>query len=195
MGIKIFADAASNLFREIRQQKGLDIKVMNMHLTLGDKEFNCYDDEFDTEEFANNYYKSIGEGVLARTSLVPPMQYIEAFEEEIKKGNKVICFTMAKGISGTYNSACLARDLVNEKYEEKNQHALIPLVHDIVAINGAMSRLAGEGEEAVLVTSYNPDDLLSEEAVDLVSFHENVCMEECKVRIFETEDGPDYQII
>ena len=84
---------------------------------------------------------------------------------------------------------------LDEKYEEKNQHALIPLVHDIVAINGAMSRLAGEGEEAVLVTSYNPDDLLSEEAVDLVSFHENVCMEECKVRIFETEDGPDYQII
>ncbi len=84
---------------------------------------------------------------------------------------------------------------LDEKYEEKNQHALIPLVHDIIAINGAMSRLAGEGEEAVLVTSYNPDDLLSEEAVDLVSFHENVCMEECKIRIFETENGPDYQII
>ncbi len=84
---------------------------------------------------------------------------------------------------------------LDEKYEEKNQHALIPLVHDIIAINGAMSRLAGEGEETVLVTSYNPDDLLSEEAVDLVSFHENVCMEECKIRIFETENGPDYQII
>ena len=119
MGIKIFADAASNLFREIRQSKGLDIKVMNMHLMLADKEFNCYDDEFDINEFANNYYKSIGEGVKARTSLIPPAQYVEAFEEEIKKGNKVICFTMAKGISGTYQSAFVAAQEVNEEYKEE----------------------------------------------------------------------------
>ena len=84
---------------------------------------------------------------------------------------------------------------LDQKYEEKNCHNLITLVHDIVALNGAMSRLAGEGEQAQLVTSYNPDDLLSEEAVDLVSFSENVCMEECKVRIFETEDGPDYEVL
>ena len=84
---------------------------------------------------------------------------------------------------------------LDQKYEEKNCHNLITLVHDIVALNGAMSRLAGEGEQAQLVTSYNPDDLLSEEAVDLVSFCENVCMEECKVRIFETQDGPDYEVI
>ncbi len=84
---------------------------------------------------------------------------------------------------------------LDQKYEEKNCHNLITLMHDIVALNGAMSRLAGEGEQAQLVTSYNPDDLLSEEAVDLVSFSENVCMEECKVRIFETEDGPDYEVL
>ncbi len=84
---------------------------------------------------------------------------------------------------------------LEQKYEEKGQHSLLLLVKDIVAINGAMSRVAGEGEESTIVTSYNPDDLLSEEAVDLVSFSENVCMEECKVRIFETEDGPDYEVI
>ena len=84
---------------------------------------------------------------------------------------------------------------LEQKYEEKSQHALIPLVKDIVALNGAMSRLAGEGEESTVVTSYHPDDLLSEEALDLVSFSENVCMEECKVRIFETEDGPSVEVI
>ena len=84
---------------------------------------------------------------------------------------------------------------LDQKYEEKNCNNLVTLVHDIVCLNGAMSRLAGEGEQAQLVTSYNPDDLLSEEAVDLVSFSENVCMEECKVRIFETEDGPDYEVL
>ena len=84
---------------------------------------------------------------------------------------------------------------LEQKYEEKGQHSLIPLVHDIVSLNGAMSRLAGEGEESIIVTSYNPDDLLSEEAMNLVAFCENVCMEECRVRIFAGEDGPDYEVL
>lgn len=84
---------------------------------------------------------------------------------------------------------------LTEKYEEKHCHNLITLMNDIVKINGAMSRLAGEGEETSLVTSYNPEDLLSEEAFDLVSFAENVCMEECKVRVFAGENGPDFEVI
>ena len=84
---------------------------------------------------------------------------------------------------------------LDEKYEEKHCHSLINLVHDIVSLNGAMSRLAGEGEESTLVTSYHPDDLLSEEAFDLAAFCENVCMEECKVRIFAGEEGPDFEVM
>lgn len=83
---------------------------------------------------------------------------------------------------------------LDEKYEEKHCHSLISLMHDIVKINGAMSRLAGEGEESLITTSYNPDDLLSEEACDLTAFAENVCMEECKVKIFSNGEYPDYEI-
>ena len=83
---------------------------------------------------------------------------------------------------------------LDEKYEEKHCHNLITLVHDIVAINGAMSRLAGEGEESVITTSYNPDDLLGPEAMDLISFAEDVCMEHCKVKIFSNGEYPDYAV-
>ena len=83
---------------------------------------------------------------------------------------------------------------LDEKYEEKGCHSLINLVHDLVKINGAMSRLAGEGEESTITTSYNPDDLLSEEAYDLTAFAENVCMEECRVKIFSNGEYPDYEI-
>ena len=84
---------------------------------------------------------------------------------------------------------------LDEKYEEKHCHSFITLMHDIVSLNGAMSRLAGEGEESQLVTSYNPDDLLSEEAFDLAAFCDNVCMEECRVKVFAGEYGPDYEVI
>ena len=83
---------------------------------------------------------------------------------------------------------------LDEKYEEKHCHSLISLMHDIVKINGAMSRLAGEGEETTITTSYNPDDLFSEESCDLTAFAENVCMEECKVRIFLNGENPDYEV-
>lgn len=81
------------------------------------------------------------------------------------------------------------------KYEEKNCGGMETVVRDIVALNGAMSRLAGEGEESVVETSYNPDDLLGPESMDIVSFCENVCMEECKVKLFFGDEGPDYQIL
>ncbi len=81
---------------------------------------------------------------------------------------------------------------LDEKYEEKHCHSLIGLMQDLVKIHGAMSRLAGEGEETQLVTSYHPDDLLSEEAFDLAAFSENVCMEECRVKVFLNGENPDY---
>lgn len=116
MGIKIIADASCNLFTDILKAKNLDIKVMNMHLTVGEKEYNCYDDELDIESFSHGYYTDIENGVQTRTSLIPPMDFVNEFEKQIEAGNQVICFIMAKGISGTYNSACVARDDVNEKY-------------------------------------------------------------------------------
>ena len=83
---------------------------------------------------------------------------------------------------------------LDEKYEEKGCHNLITLVHDIVGINGAMARLAGENEESVIQTSYNPDDLLGPEAMELAAFAEDVCMEHCSVKIFSNGEYPDYEI-
>ena len=81
---------------------------------------------------------------------------------------------------------------LDEKYEEKHCHNLLTPMHDIVIINGAMSRLAGENEESVITTEYNPDDLLGPEAADLAAFAEDVCMEHCKVKIFSNGEYTDY---
>ena len=84
---------------------------------------------------------------------------------------------------------------LEEKYCEKRKEHLIPAVADIVKINGAFSRLAGEGEECELDLSFSPDDLLSPAAFDIASFAENVCMEDCRVRVFEADGEPDYKIL
>ena len=84
---------------------------------------------------------------------------------------------------------------LEQKYEEKNQRQYIGLVNNIIRINGAMSRLAGEGEESVLEIQYHPDDLFGPESMSLEDFIEDVCMEQCKVKIFAGEDGPDYEVL
>ena len=138
MAIKIICDAVSNLFLSIRKEKNLDIKVLNIHLDIGDKEYNCYDDELNIEEFSKHYYEQLAQGVEAKTTLVNPQQYIDIFEEEAAKGNQVICFTMAKGISGTYNSAVMAMNEINEKYQR-----------EVVYVIDTMTAGLGEGMQVI----------------------------------------------
>ena len=124
MGISIIADAVSNLFPEIIKENNLNIRVMNMHLTIGDREYNCYNDDLDIKEFSKTYFQMMEEGHKASTTLVNTFDFLEAFKEEIAKGNKVICFTMAKGISGTFNSAVMAATEINENYKEEMVHVI-----------------------------------------------------------------------
>ena len=138
MAIKIICDAVSNLFKKILIEKNLDIKVMNIHLNIGNKEYNCYDDDLDIEEFSKTYYEMMDQGEFVKTALVNPQDYIDVFEQEANKGNQVICFTMAKGISGTYNSAMMAMNEINDKYQR-----------EVVYVVDSMTAGFGEGLQAI----------------------------------------------
>lgn len=138
MATKIFADAVSNLFPSIIKEKQLDITILPVHLRIDDQQFDLYPDDFNLEEFNKIYYEAIKDNKSVHTSLVSPGEFEEAFKKEIDKGNKIICFTMAEGISGTYQSACLARDMVNEEYKEKK-----------VEIINSMTAGFGEGLQAI----------------------------------------------
>lgn len=142
MATKIFADAVSNLFPNIIKEKQLDVTILPVHLRIDDQQFDLYPDDFNLEEFNKIYYEAIKDNKSVHTSLVSPGEFEEAFKKEIDKGNKIICFTMAEGISGTYQSACLARDMVNEEYKEKK----------VEIIN---SMTAGFGEGLQVIHAYN----------------------------------------
>ena len=115
MAIKIYADAGSNLFKGIIEKRNLEIKIVNMSLTIDEKIYNCYEDEIDVDQFSHSFYQKMREGKRINTSQINPYTYLEAFKEDIKNGHQIICFVMAKGISGTYASACQARDIINKE--------------------------------------------------------------------------------
>lgn len=138
MNITIIADAVSNLFPSVLKDKKLNIRVLNLKLRLGDKEYICYEESLDIPSFSKEFFQRMSEGEDPQTSLASPGEYLEVFKEEVDKGNKVICFTMAKGISGTYNSACLARDDINSQYKET-----------MVEVIDSMTAGFGEGLQAI----------------------------------------------
>ncbi len=114
MAVKIYADAGSNLFKGIIEKRKAEIKIVNMSLTIDERIYNCYEDEIDVDKFSRSFYQKMREGTKINTSQITPYNYMEAFKEDIEQGNQIICFVMAKGISGTYNSACQARDEINK---------------------------------------------------------------------------------
>jgi DegV family protein with EDD domain len=49
-----------------------------------------------------------------KTSQPTPEQYVKAYEEQLKKYDQLLVLTLAKSLSGTYNSAMLAKDSVED---------------------------------------------------------------------------------
>ena len=63
-----------------------------------------------------------GEGT--KTSQVPVKEYEDLFEESLSQGKDVIHLTLSSGISGSYNSACIARDEMQEKYPDRKIYVI-----------------------------------------------------------------------
>ena len=125
MSIQVYCDAGSNLYPAVLKAKNADIKVLAMSVTVNEKVFRCYDDDIDVAAFSKEFYESLNPAKKnVRTSLVSTGEYLEAFQKEVAAGNEVICFTMAKGISGTYNSARLAAEQTNEEAGKEVVHVV-----------------------------------------------------------------------
>ncbi len=105
-------------------------------------------------------------------------------------------FTSVSGENLTHRQAEeLQLAFIEAKYAEKGKNYLVPAIADIIKLNGAWTRALAEGEETVLDLIYHPEDLMSPEVMDVVSFTDNAYMEDCTVRVFPGADGPDLEFL
>lgn len=109
MSIKVVTDSGSDLPQELADQLGIEIVPLNVR--FGDESY------IDRRELSYDmFYQKMDEtGHLPVTSLPAPQEFINTFEK-IGKENKIICVTISSLISGTYQSANLAKDML-EGYE------------------------------------------------------------------------------
>ena len=93
-----------------------DIHYICFHYMLNGKSYS--DDLGKTMSFAA-FYQAMADGAETRTSQVNVDEYIAYFTSFLEQGLDILHVTLSSGISGTYNSACLARDELSAKYPER----------------------------------------------------------------------------
>lgn len=77
-----------------------------------------YDDDLGQSMPFDEFYRRVGAGAMPTTSQVNVNQYLEFFEPFLAAGKDVLHLTLSSGISGAYNSACIAAQELAERYPD-----------------------------------------------------------------------------
>lgn len=104
--IRILVDSASDYSLEEVKQKHID--MISLRITIGEK---TYVDgvDFGRDEFYEILEKS---GEFPKTSQPSPETFLGIFQEVKEKGDDLICILLSSELSGTYQSAVLAKSMV-----------------------------------------------------------------------------------
>jgi len=119
-------------------------ETVPLRLQVGDLEF-IDADGLDTAELLS---AMAAEKTASSTACPSPAAFARAFE----KGECTVCFTISTNLSGTYNSAVMARDLVLEEHPDKQI-----CVIDSKATAGSMVLLIRRAKELMEAAS-TPED-------------------------------------
>lgn len=93
-----------------------DIQYICFHYELDGKEYK--DDLGETMSF-KDFYCAMSEGADTKTSQINAEEYEEYFETFLKEGKDILHVTLSSGISGSLNSAMIAKSMLEEKYPDR----------------------------------------------------------------------------
>lgn len=110
--IKIISDSACDLKKAYTEQNNIGIVpfniIINEDTSLKDKI------EIQSEELLEMMKND--SQFFAKTSQPSPDNYKIEFEKAAKQGNDIICFTITSELSGSYQSAEIAKRIIQEQY-------------------------------------------------------------------------------
>jgi len=116
----LFTDTDTDITPEIAKRYGY--KLISMPYTIEGKEVYPYVD-FDKFDY-HAFYDRLRKGVIPTTSALSPINYIDYFEPEFKKGLDILYVHFSAAMSGTFNALRLALEELKEKYPERTVHCI-----------------------------------------------------------------------
>lgn len=151
--------STADLSREFLKEN--DIEYTCFHFNLDGKE---YPDDLGVSMPISEFYKKMADGSEPTTSQVTVGQYVEFFEKFIKEGKPVLHISLSSGISGSYNSALIAKQEIIEKYPEAK-----------LTVVDSISASSGYGLLVTLAADMRKDGKSYEETVEFVeSYKHNI---------------------
>lgn len=112
----IVADSACDLPHEYAEKNNL--KVLSLKFYLDEKEY------LNTLDFASmpaeEFYGRLRNGEHAKTAQVNSQEFYEAFKEILESGRDVLAILISAALSGTFNSANIAKQQLQEEYPDRN---------------------------------------------------------------------------
>nr|WP_300090939.1 DegV family protein [Sedimentibacter sp.] len=96
--------------------KSRNVPFVCFHFVMDGTE---YEDDLGQSMSFEEFYKKISEGAQPTTSQVNVAQFMEFFEPFLKEGKDILHISLSSGLSGSYNSALIAREELMEKYPER----------------------------------------------------------------------------
>ena len=94
------------------------------------------------------FYQKMADGAMTKTSQVNADEFVEYFRPFLQEGKDIIHFTLSSGISGVYNSACIAKDMLSEEFPDRK----IYIIDSLAASSGyglLMDALADKRDEGL----------------------------------------------
>ena len=104
MAVRIITDSASDISQEKAKEWG--ITVLPLKVRFGDEEFL----DGVTLSSTDFYKKLVETDEIPKTSQISPYDYSEEFRKADEAGDEIIYFSLSAGVSGSYQSACIAAE-------------------------------------------------------------------------------------
>lgn len=115
MGIKIITDSACDLTRDYI--KNNNIGLLSLILNLNGQAIK--DDLGETLSY-KDFYNKMREGATPTTSQINAHEFEEEFIKYIKNGDSIIYISLSSSLSGTFNSANIAKNNLMNEYPNAN---------------------------------------------------------------------------
>ena len=121
MAVRIVTDACGDLPLSYIREHALT--VFSFPVNMGDKEYLVGPNEADPRNISkDDFYKLIAAGERATTAQIPLDDYLNTFREIFAKGDDIVYISFSGGLTGTLNTARIAREELAEEFPGRELH-------------------------------------------------------------------------
>jgi DegV family protein with EDD domain len=135
----------------------MDVKVVPFSYSIDEEVFI-----YDMKEGVSDFYGKLRKGAMPVTSQVNPQIYKDVFEDIVKSGKDVFYLCFSSGLSGSYQAACMAKEMVTDKYPDAK-----------VVIADSLCASVGEGVFLYYANKLKQDGMNIDELTDWIMANRN----------------------